>query len=130
MNSRPLIAVEDPPDFPGNSRTHRYRVIDCNRNRIVGTIRGEQLGQPREQWVWGITVPTAAPVRAMTPGGTAPTRHEAVDALKAAWLTYEDEPDWPPRQSTAWLAPGPREGMGPWRPGDEPRGWQRAPNGE
>jgi len=25
---RPLIAVEDPPDFPGQSRTHRYRVLE------------------------------------------------------------------------------------------------------
>lgn len=122
---RPLIAVEDPPDFPGQNRTHRYRVIDANRNRTVGFIRGEQLGLPREQWVWGITVPPAARDRTLTPGGTEPTRHEALAALKAAWLTYEDDPNWPPLQSAAWLAPGPREGMGPWRPGDEPRGWQR-----
>jgi hypothetical protein len=125
MSPRPLIAVEDPPDFPSQGRTHRYTVIDAARNRVVGRIRGEQIGLSLEHWVWAVTVPPAVGVGSLTPSGKVASRAEALADFKAAWVTYHDEPNWPPPQSTAWMAPGPKDGQGPWRPGEEPRGWPR-----
>lgn len=126
MHPRPLVAVEDPPDFPAQIRSNRYRIIDTARNRTIGTVRGDQIGRPGERWAWGIGVPPAAGVRALAPSGKEPTRDQALAAMKAAWITYLDEPDWPPRASTTWLEPGAKDGQGPWRPGDEPRGWKPA----
>lgn len=126
MHIRRLIAIEDPPDFPAQIRSNRYRIIDAARNRTIGSVKGEQIGRPQERWVWGISVPPAPGVRALAPSGKEATRDQALAAMKAAWITYLDEPGWPPPQSTSWLAPGPKDGQGPWRPGDEPRGWQHA----
>jgi hypothetical protein len=123
MNPRPLTAVEDPPDFPTQGRTNRYTVIDTARNRVVGRIRGEQVGLPLEHWVWAISVPPAVGVGSLNPAGKVGSRDQALAAFKAAWLVYHDEPNWPPRLSAAWLDPGSKEGQGAWLPGTEPRGW-------
>lgn len=120
----PLIAVEDPPDFPTQDRTYRYTVLDLNRNRIAGLIRGEVLGSVREFWFWAISIPSTIGGHAPAPSGKAVTREMALVEFKAAWAAYPAEPNWPPLQSSAWLGRAPKEGMGPWRYGYEPRGWQ------
>ena len=82
MSPRPLIAVEDPPDFPSQGRTHRYTVIDAARNRVVGRIRGEQIGLSLEHWVWAVTVPPAVGVGSLTPSGKVASRAEALADFK------------------------------------------------
>lgn len=120
---RPLITIGDPPDFPTQGRTNRDVVIDAARNRVVRRIWGEQIGLSLEHWVWAVTVPPAVGVGSLTPSGKAGSRDEALASLKAAWLAYHDEPNWPPPQSAAWLAPRPKDGQGPWRFGEQPRGF-------
>ena len=124
MDPRPRIAVEDPRDFATQGRTNRCTVIDAARNRVVGRIRGEQIGQSLEHWVWAVSVPPAVGVGSLTPSGKVTSRGEALANFKAAWLTYHDEPNWPPPQSAACMAPGIKDGQGPWRSGGEPRGWK------
>ena len=120
----PLIAVEDPPDFPTHPRSNRYRVLDSTRNRVVGTVFGEQVGHPLERWVWAITLPAARGTDLLSPRGTAKDREGALADLKAAWLTYQGEANWPPPFSVSWSQG--YEGQGVFRPGEEPRGWERS----
>lgn len=122
MDPRPLIAVEDPPDFPTQNRTYRYPVFDASRNRIAGRIRGELIGSVQEFWFWAIAIPSTE--CAPPPSGKAVSRSAALADFRNAWESYAAEPNWPPPQSTTWLALSPTLGMGPWRPGDEPRGWK------
>ncbi|MGU9981504.1 hypothetical protein ACJ4V0_15825 [Phreatobacter sp. HK31-P] len=101
-------------------------MIDANRNRLAGSVRAEQTGRPNERWVWSIIIPSSGGTGGPPPNGAERTRAEALQAMKAAWLAYDDRPDWPPLQSASRLSPPPLEGMGPWRHGEEPRGWKRA----
>lgn len=121
---RPLLALEEPADFPGQERSYRYLIVDAARNRPVGTLFREFDGRRRERWRWAVTVPAAEGVGSLPPAGAASSRDAALADLKAAWLTYHDHQDWPPRQSVAWQQGS--WGMGPYQDGRMPRGWQPA----
>lgn len=129
---RPLIAVEDPPDF-GTERTNRYRVIDTARNRTVATLalRYSHV-QNRAVWRWWIGVPQSGGFQAVPPSGEAETRDEALAAIRAAWDVYPALERWPPFGAGCWPSFRPEHwrgddvgpGQGPWLPGREPKGWQ------
>jgi len=133
MIRRPLVAIEQPPDF-GTERTNRYAVYDTARNRLVGGIGLRTSHVYHHQfWRWGIGVPQGdRVVQEQPPAGNVATRDEALAALRAAWDTYPDRENWPPIGAWCWPAFRPEHsrgddvgpGQGPWLPGREPPGWR------
>lgn len=133
MTARPLVAVEQPPLFPAHGRSWHYVVYDTARNRSVASIQHRDyhptLGP---HWFWSITVPCRpGAVRPMSTGQEA-TLAEALAAVRAAWDTFPDLADWPPRGCGSWPANRPAQyrgddvgpGQGPWLPEREPPGWR------
>lgn len=130
MSTKPLIAAECPPDFPHITRTGRYDVIDAARNRSVGSItKGFNHAYGRDEWTWIISIPREGARQEPSPSGHCATLKDALAALRQAWDAHPAKADDPPRSSWVWsdAARGlPLPGQGAWRPGEEPRGWQRA----